>query len=219
MLKNTFKQSETWFFLVFTIVVYIIVFTNRELFLWLVDEDSVAEWGTVLFLFLSMIVLFLSIFINKNILPQYKLFIILFALFCFLAAMEEISWGQRVFGIQSNDFFEKYSDQHETNIHNSFQYFTKIKTKHLAAVVLLIYGIIFPVLIHKNVFSSKWKILNYIIFPDNRLFVGIFIAGILTIDQITQDDEEVAELMFSMCFLHIASTIAFGQLALKKNIE
>ncbi|ABC83126.1 hypothetical protein [Anaeromyxobacter dehalogenans] len=40
------------------------------------------------------------------------------ALLCFFAAGEEISWGQRLLGIQSPEFFQSHNAQHETNLHN-----------------------------------------------------------------------------------------------------
>lgn len=39
-------------------------------------------------------------------------------LFSIFAAGEEISWGQRIFNIQSSDFFQKNNAQGETNLHN-----------------------------------------------------------------------------------------------------
>lgn len=41
-----------------------------------------------------------------------------FAALCFLVAMEEISWGQRIFKIQSPEFFAQHNIQQETNLHN-----------------------------------------------------------------------------------------------------
>jgi hypothetical protein len=41
-----------------------------------------------------------------------------FAALCFLVAMEEISWGQRIFQIESPALFEQYNRQQETNLHN-----------------------------------------------------------------------------------------------------
>jgi hypothetical protein len=34
------------------------------------------------------------------------------------AGLEEISWGQQIFGFRSNDFFRDYNLQRETNLHN-----------------------------------------------------------------------------------------------------
>ena len=40
------------------------------------------------------------------------------AVLFFFAAGEEISWGQRIFNIQSGDFFLENNKQAETNLHN-----------------------------------------------------------------------------------------------------
>ena len=39
-------------------------------------------------------------------------------LFSVFAAGEEISWGQRIFNVESSDFFQKNNAQGETNLHN-----------------------------------------------------------------------------------------------------
>jgi hypothetical protein len=42
----------------------------------------------------------------------------LLALLFFFGAGEEISWGQRIFGVQSSEFFTQNNAQGETNLHN-----------------------------------------------------------------------------------------------------
>ena len=66
-------------------------------------------------------------------------------------ALEEISWGQRVFAIEPGEFFRTYSDQNEINLHNVMQQYLSqeyalTQTRRLAALVLFLYGVIFPVL-------------------------------------------------------------------------
>lgn len=52
----------------------------------------------------------------------------LFLGFLFLfGAMEEISWGQRVLGIESPQWFLKHNKQGETNVHNLLIYGVGIK--------------------------------------------------------------------------------------------
>ncbi len=41
-----------------------------------------------------------------------------FAVLGFLAAMEEISWGQQIFGFHSTQYFLEHNYQKETNLHN-----------------------------------------------------------------------------------------------------
>ncbi len=42
----------------------------------------------------------------------------LFSLLSFVAAMEEMSWGQHLLHFQSSEFFMQHNQQHETNLHN-----------------------------------------------------------------------------------------------------
>ena len=47
-----------------------------------------------------------------------NIFYLLLSLFFLLAFLEEISWGQRIFGIETPAVFVKYNHQEEINIHN-----------------------------------------------------------------------------------------------------
>jgi len=47
-----------------------------------------------------------------------RLLFISMACFAFLVAMEEVSWGQQIFGFQSGEFFDDHNLQKETNLHN-----------------------------------------------------------------------------------------------------
>ena len=53
-----------------------------------------------------------SIFVKKDI------FCLLLSLFFLLCFLEEISWGQRIFGIETPDMLSQINRQHEINIHN-----------------------------------------------------------------------------------------------------
>ena len=41
-----------------------------------------------------------------------------YALIFFMAAGEEVSWGQRIIGWESGEFFLQHNKQEETNLHN-----------------------------------------------------------------------------------------------------
>ena len=47
-----------------------------------------------------------------------NIFYLLLSLFFLLAFLEEISWGQRIFGIETPAVFKKYNHQEEINLHN-----------------------------------------------------------------------------------------------------
>ena len=90
-------------------------------------EDGPTEWLTVVFLVASMVLCATRV---KNLVgKRNKLFIMtysLLTLFFFFGAGEEISWGQRIFGIESGEFFTENNAQKETNLHNLVVGETKI---------------------------------------------------------------------------------------------
>ena len=76
---------------------------------------------------------------------------ILGALF-FFGAGEEISWGQRILGVESPEFFKANNAQQETNLHNLVVGEVKINRLvfgQLLAVVIVTYVLILPILYRK----------------------------------------------------------------------
>ena len=120
------------------------------------QEDGPVEWGTALMLFgifvLSLYHL-ISLWHTKKILWKVGTFLFV-ALFLF-AAGEEISWGQRIFGVESSEFFIENNAQGETNLHNLVvgeKKINKIIFSQLLFLVMFIYLIITPILFRKY----KW---------------------------------------------------------------
>lgn len=98
---------------------FILVFTNDRSFMLYTQEDGIVEWLTVLGLLLGAVVCF------KRFLHFFKsrswLFLsvtVLIGLILFFGAGEEISWGQRILGIKSPEYFQQNNLQGETNFHN-----------------------------------------------------------------------------------------------------
>lgn len=82
-------------------------------------EDGPIEWLTVIALALSFLVCVHRIVTLKA--QKNWVFIGVWsflALFTFFGAGEEISWGQRIFGIESSEWFKQNNAQAETNLHN-----------------------------------------------------------------------------------------------------
>ena len=84
-------------------------------------EGGFFEWGSFLISFttsgLALLVYFQSR--GKKIFRKARRrFILLIAIGTYVIAMEEISWGQRILGFKSDDFFSIYNMQKETNLHN-----------------------------------------------------------------------------------------------------
>jgi hypothetical protein len=82
-------------------------------------EDGFIETLTVLAL---LLIAFLTGKYALKLSPKrnwmFSVVMIFLCLFSVFAAGEEISWGQRIFNIESSDFFQKNNAQGETNLHN-----------------------------------------------------------------------------------------------------
>ncbi|MCW8963442.1 MAG: hypothetical protein OQL16_06550 [Gammaproteobacteria bacterium] len=90
-------------------------------------EDGFIEWLTVLALAATMVVCFQRAWLLRQ--QAKTLFLamtILFGLAFLFGAGEEISWGQRIFNVESPEFFKNINAQGETNLHNIIINDTKI---------------------------------------------------------------------------------------------
>jgi hypothetical protein len=161
----------------------------------LAKEDNLVEWTTVFFFVLAGV---FSLVIFSRSKKRSEWFYLLFGIGCILFALEEISWGQRIFGLESTNFFLENSDQQEINIHNVINEWFSVRTKNIAALVLFSYGAVLPFAAfnrHVRAYVNKLGIL----IPPLILIPGFVLASFLTIDLFfTGQDEEVAELFFSL---------------------
>lgn len=94
-------------------------FIYEPLYNYIVKEDGWIESLTALSLLL-MSILFLIRFIRtrKHKKALWLSFNLLLIIACFFGFGEEISWGQRIFSIESNVFFLENNLQNEINLHN-----------------------------------------------------------------------------------------------------
>ena len=84
-----------------------------------VPEDGVLEYFTAILLLATSILSVQRLVTQRS--GKARMFAIttgFIALIMFFGAGEEVSWGQRIFGIQSGEFFESNNAQAETNLHN-----------------------------------------------------------------------------------------------------
>jgi hypothetical protein len=122
MLKNLslFEKLALAYFSVFTLIGFIWSYVDHDSFkLYYVMEDGFTEWSTVVFLLIGLFVCVRRVWLLKNQRPFLFLFMTsLLAVFFFFGAGEEISWGQRIFDVESSEFFTQHNAQGETNLHN-----------------------------------------------------------------------------------------------------
>jgi len=82
-------------------------------------EDGMLEWLTVSILLFCAILCFWRFHTLKPIQSTPFLFsLILIGLGFIFCAGEELSWGQRIFAIETPEWFEARNQQHEMNVHN-----------------------------------------------------------------------------------------------------
>ena len=79
-------------------------------------ENSVVEWLTALFLLLSAYLAMVT-GVSKGS-PYPKWLLLTFASIFFVAFMEELAWGQMMFGWDTPDSFRALNQQGETTLHN-----------------------------------------------------------------------------------------------------
>ena len=141
------------------VVGIILYFTNDTIYKGYVREDGLIEMSTALFLFatavLSAFRLF-KYFSDSSIL--WKLTTAGIAVLFVFGAGEEISWGQRIFDIESSEFFKDKNAQGETNIHNLVVGGYKLNQyifTYLFMLVASIYLLIFPIFYRKKKFFKN----------------------------------------------------------------
>ena len=119
--EKTNKLLVTWILVVIYLGWIILVALNRPLAIKLVREDGVVQWGQFMFLVMTAFY-FLRIALRKEINLRtnrsIKRCFIAFLFLSLLIAFEEISWGQRIFGVETPGFLKRINAQHETTFHN-----------------------------------------------------------------------------------------------------
>ncbi|MDD5014567.1 MAG: hypothetical protein PHW73_05630 [Atribacterota bacterium] len=116
-LESLYKSSIFNRFLYFLVFV---LFTSyclvRVEYPYLYIEDGFFESLTAVFAIMASLLCLISIYFNNdNAFIKYALFVLFF-----LFGMEEISWGQRIFGWNTPNALSSINYQNETNIHNIF---------------------------------------------------------------------------------------------------
>lgn len=191
-------------FLIITVVIGIYFFyTNKDFYAYLVQEDGFFENLTSIFLFLSSFYLFYFFISNiklKSI--WWKMGIIIMIIGLFFGAGEEISWGQRIFHIESSKFFNENNSQKETNLHNMIVYGVKLNKlifSNLLSIIFSIYFLILPILWRKNNFIKKTINQFGIPIANNYQVIIFMISSLIIILSISNERKwEIWEYTFAL---------------------
>lgn len=170
-------------------------------------EDGIIEWLTALMLLASSIILFIktkALWAVKSV--SWRFGIITLVLLFLFAAGEEISWGQRIFNIESNAFFTKNNLQQETNLHNitlGNVNLNKLIFGKIISVILLFYIMFLPILY----FFYNWiqKVVDGFAIPilHTHHILAFIISTVIIIIIPSGRKWELYEFCFAFIFLMI----------------
>jgi hypothetical protein len=158
-------------------------------------EDGVLEWFQFVFFFLSSIISTLvSITLRKRNRKISLVFLLIFIIMLIIS-FEEISWGQRIFDLETTQLFEK-NVQFETNIHNLEIFHNKVGVIYIAISTYATFGWI---ILKTNIKKSIKQFLSYFIIPPFLIsyFFPLFI-NLLTFISFSSQDYEVTEFLMSL---------------------
>lgn len=153
MAKLRVSLSEKIILLLVAIIIliaFIFFYWNTHFLDVYLDEDGPMEWLTVAGLLAGFFVCayrFINLLKTKS--WWFLTVTLVLGVLLFIAAGEEISWGQRIFGIQSSEYFLKHNAQGETNIHNLVVNGVKINKLVFSTILIAalgVYLVIMPLL-------------------------------------------------------------------------
>ena len=158
-------------------------------------EDMYGEWLQT-WLFAAVFVLAIPLARRRW---AYRWFFGLLALAGLYTFMEEISWGQRLFAIESPEFFAQNNSQGETNLHNFFtgpeSTLLKDLIEYTLACGLIGYGLLYPLLLKLGWRPAHWLKQLGIAAPPLYLWVFFVTAAFLEVGWFKFNEAEVAEIL------------------------
>ena len=192
----------TLLFLALAAAFVVLFFVDRSTYERMLAEDHLVETGTAVALVVAA-GLFVVLAGRRRRAGARWLFPAGLAALLVVGALEEISWGQRIFQVETPDLFERYSDQREINLHGVAQRLLAVRTKDVAALVLVLYGAVLPWLVRTGRLRPGAGGAHVIV-PPLSLAVPWIIGALFMIDMPTGREEEIGELLFSLCLCAFA---------------
>jgi hypothetical protein len=165
-------------------------------------EDRLVENGTAIFLAVASLVLLSNAarLAGRGARRAAGLTAV-YALLFFFAAGEEISWGQRIFGWETNDFFAENNYQGETNLHNLMVGEVRLAQVLFGSVlttVLLLYLVVLPLLYPRVAWIARLADALAVPVPGLRHAVlALLASGVVAAIQVPRN-WEVYELVFAL---------------------
>ncbi|HHO55344.1 MAG TPA: hypothetical protein ENK21_03075 [Trueperaceae bacterium] len=187
--------------------------TNQLGFLF--DEDTVAENLQAVFYGFAGL-LFLSKFMSaRQKIKRKDIFYLLFAAFLLLVTGEEVSWGQRIFKLQTPEFWDRVNVQGEITLHN----FRGIDSNLGLVIIMLTWAVVIPVL--NRFFGWARAFFTKISMPVMPLTASVAVLVGISIYYLNYSNryaDEIWELFASLSFIFFAMQEQFSaKLELKQE--
>ncbi len=205
--NKTEKLGYAFLVVIFIYSLYI-GFTNPDYFnnTFAAEDNTVESATAFMLLCISLLCLYRFFAQGKGKSATWKLGVFMFALLFFFGAGEEISWGQRIFGIESSEYFVQNNAQKETNLHNLVvggKKINKIIFSQLLMLTMVVYLLLVPILYRKK----QWvkRLMDRFAVPVVKWHQTIaFIASTIIVAIIPPDRKwEVYEFAFGVIFFLI----------------
>ena len=184
-------------------------FTDAKKYEAFVVEDGIVEWLTVTGLVLAALTCFSrAVRLRKEKSTVFVIVALLMGAVLIFGAGEEISWGQRIFGLKSPEYFMEHNSQQETNLHNLVLGSVRINLwifSFLLSAILLVYVVIIPLLYRRKDWMRR--LIDYWGVPLSKVYQIIFLLVLFAATQPIPNGKraELAELVTaSTLFLIIA---------------
>ncbi len=171
-----------------------------------VMEDGFTEWSTVVFLLIGFFVCIKRLLFLKGHRPVLFLFMTsLLATFFFFGAGEEISWGQRIFSIESSEFFTENNAQGETNLHNLVVGDTKLNKvifgRGIGILLLLYLAVLIPLYKRKEGVKKFVDRFAVPIAQNYQIVAYIVLLIVVQVIMVSSKKGEMLEFAGSIIFL------------------
>jgi tetratricopeptide (TPR) repeat protein len=167
-------------------------------YIWATYEDLIGEW-LQFYLFVAAFIFSIRLAFSGS---RYRIFFALLAVSCFYVFMEEISWGQRIIGFASPEFFQRHNLQRQVNLHNflvgPFHTLTKVVIEYMLATALVVYGLVYPLAVRFGWALAGMVQRLRIPAPPLYLWPYFVIAALLEVGLFRFNEAEIAEVLIGL---------------------
>ena len=175
--KLVYRLLANGLILLVVLYAYVLESNFEDLYFVSIQEDEYMEWATVWAFLFGGIAAFIAARGYKKETGRFPWYLYGLSIFCVLVAMEEFSWGQRIFGYRPPAYFLEHNFQQELNVHNVID--SGIR-KLVLSWIILGYGVLLPLL---GAFRTTGDLLKRIgVVPGSAWLMPAFIATYLLYD-------------------------------------